>query len=60
MSISTSLGAGFDAAYRQMAGDDQREAEALEWGEATLGDTILHAAENETVCHEKAVAGGRA
>jgi predicted CopG family antitoxin len=26
------------AAYRQMAEDEQREAEALEWVEATVGD----------------------
>ena len=26
------------AAYRQMAEDEQREAEALEWAEATVGD----------------------
>ena len=27
-----------DAAYRQMAQDEAREAEALEWAEATIGD----------------------
>jgi predicted CopG family antitoxin len=27
-----------DAAYRQMAADEQREAEALEWAEGTVGD----------------------
>ena len=27
-----------DAAYRQMAQDEEREAEALEWAEATVGD----------------------
>ena len=27
-----------EAAYRQMAQDRQREAEALEWAEATIGD----------------------
>jgi hypothetical protein len=27
-----------DAAYRQMARDESREAEALEWAEATVGD----------------------
>ena len=26
------------AAYRQMAEDEQREAEAVEWAEATVGD----------------------
>ena len=28
-----------DASYRAMAADEQREAEALEWAEATVGDT---------------------
>ena len=27
-----------DAAYRQMAEDEQREAEAMEWADATVGD----------------------
>lgn len=27
-----------EAAYREMAQDDEREAEALEWAEATVGD----------------------
>ncbi|HEU0144073.1 MAG TPA: hypothetical protein VFQ47_04745 [Nitrososphaera sp.] len=27
-----------DAAYHQMAQDEKREAEALEWAEATIGD----------------------
>jgi predicted CopG family antitoxin len=27
-----------EAAYREMAQDEQREAEALEWAEATIGD----------------------
>jgi len=27
-----------EAAYRQMAQDEEREAEALEWAEATVGD----------------------
>jgi hypothetical protein len=27
-----------DAAYQQMAQDEAREAEALEWAEATVGD----------------------
>lgn len=27
-----------DEAYRQMALDEEREAEALEWAEATIGD----------------------
>jgi len=29
-----------DAAYQQMAQEEQREAEALEWAEATIGDAI--------------------
>lgn len=28
----------FEDAYRQMAQDEQREIEALEWSEATMGD----------------------
>jgi predicted CopG family antitoxin len=27
-----------DAAYREMAQDEEREAQALEWAEATIGD----------------------
>lgn len=27
-----------DAAYRQMAQDEEQEAEALEWADATVGD----------------------
>lgn len=29
---------GLEAAYQQMAQDEVREAEALEWSEATIGD----------------------
>ena len=32
-----------EAGYRAMAADEQREAEALEWAEATIGD-VGHAA----------------
>jgi hypothetical protein len=32
------LGKDMEAAYRAMAQDEEREAEALEWAEATLGD----------------------
>jgi hypothetical protein len=32
------LAKDLDAAYRQMAADEAREAEALEWSEATCGD----------------------
>ena len=29
---------GLEVAYRQMSQDEQREAEALDWSEATVGD----------------------
>jgi len=29
-----------DKAYREMAGDNSRETEALEWSEATVGDSV--------------------
>jgi predicted CopG family antitoxin len=32
------VAADLDAAYRAMAQDEEREAEALEWGEATVRD----------------------
>lgn len=32
------LGKELEAAYRQMAQDESREAEALEWAEGTFGD----------------------
>lgn len=32
------LDADLDAAYREMALDEARESEALEWAEATVGD----------------------
>ena len=32
------LDAELEAGYRQMATDEEREAEALEWAEATIGD----------------------
>jgi hypothetical protein len=32
------VGVDLDAAYRAMAADEAREAEALEWSEATIGD----------------------
>ncbi len=32
------LAQGLEAAYQQMAQDEEREAEALEWAEATIGD----------------------
>ncbi len=34
----TTIDAALDEAYRQMALDEEREAEALEWAEATIGD----------------------
>lgn len=32
------IGKDLEAAYRQMAKEEAREAEALEWAEATVGD----------------------
>jgi len=32
------MGRDLEAAYRQMAREEAREAEALEWAEATVGD----------------------
>ena len=32
------IGADLESAYRQMAEDESRESEALEWAEATIGD----------------------
>lgn len=32
------IGKDLDVAYRQMARDEAREAEALDWAEATVGD----------------------
>ena len=32
-----------EAAYQQMAQDEEREAEALEWAEATVGDVASEA-----------------
>jgi hypothetical protein len=32
------VGTDLEEAYRQMAEDEAREAEALEWAEATIGD----------------------
>ena len=32
------VGKDLDIAYKQMASDEAREAEALEWAEATVGD----------------------
>ena len=32
------VGPDLDAAYREMAQDEAREAEALEWAEGTVGD----------------------
>jgi predicted CopG family antitoxin len=32
------LGLDLEAAYREMAADEARESEALEWAESTLGD----------------------
>ncbi len=32
------IGTDLEAAYREMAQDETREAEAVEWAEATIGD----------------------
>jgi hypothetical protein len=32
------VGKDLDAAYREMARNEEREAEALEWADATIGD----------------------
>lgn len=32
------VGKGLDDAYKQMAADEAREAEALDWAEGTVGD----------------------
>ena len=32
------IGKDLEVAYKQMAQEEAREAEALEWGEATVGD----------------------
>ncbi|HXG66606.1 MAG TPA: addiction module antitoxin [Blastocatellia bacterium] len=32
------IGVDLESAYRQMADDEARESEALEWAEATIGD----------------------
>ncbi|HEY3232615.1 MAG TPA: hypothetical protein VGJ87_25510 [Roseiflexaceae bacterium] len=32
------IGSDLEAGYRAMAADEAREAEALEWSEATIGD----------------------
>lgn len=32
------IGKDLDLAYQQMARDEEREAEALDWAEATVGD----------------------
>jgi predicted CopG family antitoxin len=32
------IGVDLESAYRQMAEDESRESEALEWAEATFGD----------------------
>jgi predicted CopG family antitoxin len=32
------IGVDLESAYRQMAEDESRESEALEWAEATIGD----------------------
>ena len=41
------LAPDLDAAYREMAQDEQREAEALEWAEGTLGGVLAYDASEE-------------
>lgn len=41
------LAPDLDAAYREMAQDEQREAEALEWAEGTLGGVLVSDASAE-------------
>lgn len=41
------LAPDLDAAYREMAQDEQREAEALEWAEGTLGGVLVYDASEE-------------
>jgi hypothetical protein len=36
--LHTVVSKDLEAAYRQMAREEAREAEALEWAEATVGD----------------------
>ncbi len=36
------VGQDLDAGYRAMAEDEAREAEALAWSEATIGDRAVH------------------
>jgi predicted CopG family antitoxin len=33
------IGVDLESAYRQMAEDEARESEAIEWAEATIGDS---------------------
>ena len=48
------LAPDLDAAYREMAQDEQREAEALEWAEGTLGGVLVHDASEEAAWAEEA------
>ena len=38
MNKQPNINEDLDAAYREMAQDEKREAEALEWAEAIIGD----------------------
>ncbi len=38
MNKQQNINKNLDAAYREMAQDEEREAEALEWAEAMIGD----------------------
>lgn len=47
------LAPDLDAAYREMAQDEQREAEALKWTEGTLGGVLVYDASEEAAWAEE-------
>src|SRR5205809_3679400 len=49
-----------DRAYQEMAADEAREAEALEWAEATIGDVSVNESITVTERRPAASAGRRA
>ena len=40
MNKKKNINENLDSAYRDMAQDEEREAEALEWAEAIIGDVV--------------------
>ena len=48
------LAPNLDAAYREMAQDEQREAQALEWAERTLGGVFAYDASEEAGWEDEA------